>query len=296
MKYRAFALLLALGLAATPATPQIISLAVDEVEQVGRSVTDDGDTALVCSYIGTEESGTIEVIADGNIVFKSGASGSEAADDSLECPVSAPLGGIVDVSDTACDTMVEVLDIINASASEFRCVPVDALGTDGMDGTLLLQAETAANTASGLTLPWDTSDALELTTAFTQRRTLNDYCSGTGVCVDLLTSDDTRNRNPEPGLTTVLTSAYEVSTYASGSSVTVCYSSSFYFDSTNGFNETLTEVWRATNGATTVATLYDDELAGGIFSKPGERLICRIDNSAALGTATLTGNALQYPH
>jgi hypothetical protein len=137
---------------------------------------------------------------------------------------------------------------------------------------------------------------LELTAAYTQRRTIGDYCAGQGTCTDLLTSDGVRNRELEPGLTTVLTSAWEVSTFGSGDSFTKCYSVDAYFNSSNEYVETQTLVWQSANGSTTVATLFDQELAGGIFSKPGERLICQIDNSAALGTATLTVQALQYAH
>src|SRR5687767_6845145 len=73
---------------------------------------DDTDTAMLIKFVGpstgsttTMNSGKVEVaVTTSDITFTSGAAGSEAADTSLECPVSGALGGIIDVSNAACNT------------------------------------------------------------------------------------------------------------------------------------------------------------------------------------------------
>src|SRR5688572_9745719 len=73
----------------------------------------DTEPLIAIKYVGTAVVTTsVAVEADGNLTFVEGG----AAHDGFECPVSAPLGGVIDVSDTACDTWGEVVDIINNDA------------------------------------------------------------------------------------------------------------------------------------------------------------------------------------
>src|SRR5688572_14775858 len=57
------------------------------------------DTGILVKYVGPT-SGTVEVLAGGDVVLES-VSGTP--DVTTECPVSGALGGIIDVSDAACN-------------------------------------------------------------------------------------------------------------------------------------------------------------------------------------------------
>lgn len=86
-----------------------------------------------------------------------------AAYTGFECPVSGALGGVIDVSDAACNTLGEVADIINSTAATFstgyfRMVLGNALRSDSSNATILADAtSTAVATPNGQTLLWDSS-------------------------------------------------------------------------------------------------------------------------------------------
>lgn len=249
------------------------------------STGDDTDPILLIKYVGTSASGKIAVETDGNLTFTSGAEGAEAADTTLECPVSGALGGIIDVSDAACDTFGEVLNIINDPDSDWRAVLVGALASDSSNDALLAASAAQANAVDGMTLYADTSTALEMGHLITNRHQLSDYMSDPANTV-LMT-----DWGPGPMNRAVLLSAYTLSTYGSGDSNFKCYSIKRVFNPVDGsMTETATGIFTAANGATTVATSFDASKLGpyGIQARKGESILCQIDNSAELGTATLT--------
>lgn len=262
-------------------------------EADANSYGDDSNVVFLIKYIGTSASGKIEVEADGDIVFTSGAQGSEAADTTLECPVSGALGGIIDVSDSACDTFLEVINIINDPDSDWRAVLLDALAADGANDTLLVTTSQQANSVTGLALKADTDVALESGRYMTDLRDLSDYMTDPSYTV--LKS----NWGVGAGRRVNLLSAYTVSTYGSGNSFLTCYSVKREFNSVSGaLTETAVQMFTQANGATTVGKSFDASIFGpyGLLSKKGDGILCQIDNSAALASTTLTTYGLVVRH
>lgn len=118
---------------------------------------DDVAIGLLVRYVGAQESGTVEVAADGNITLKHGAFGAEVVDTTVGIPT---LNGVIDVSDAGADTYGEVADHINASAN-WDCVIVDSIRSRSIDDALLLKTATQARVPEGVQLLQDTSTALE---------------------------------------------------------------------------------------------------------------------------------------
>lgn len=126
------------------------------------STTGDNDTALLIKYVGSSTTNATLTVAatTGDITFKTGPVSGSTADLTLECPVSGDLGGIIDVSNAACDTIGEVVDIINGSPN-WRAVALDSLASDVIDasndgsGSLLDFSETLANIKGGVQIKWN---------------------------------------------------------------------------------------------------------------------------------------------
>lgn len=129
-----------------------------------QAVAEDAYSALVVEYIGSSASGTVEVSSIGDILFKHGALGSEAADTTIGVPT---LNGTIDVSDAAGNTFGEVIDNINASAN-WKAYLTGALRADNSDastGSLLIKSATQAKVDGGIELYLDTSKVLHASVA-----------------------------------------------------------------------------------------------------------------------------------
>lgn len=285
------ALALVLGLTPTVYAQRDYGSVIMNGAQVGGSVSDDLDVALLIRYTGGSTgsaSGTVAVAAGGDFTFLQGASGSEAADTTFECPVSGALGGLIDVSDAACDTLGEVADIINAS-SDWVAVIIDGLRSDSSNDSLATLSAVAATTPGGIKVLWDTDTiAFNLTIALTDLRTLPPYMIN-GVRGTLLKVNPFSGRRrgvlfPEP---------YAISTFASGTSTLIVYSvKTTYHPTTGAGTEVVTELFRAAGGATTVAKSFAGIPDWGLFGKYGEKLLVRLDNSAVNASAVLSVNAM----
>lgn len=288
------------ALAQDPITNMVGRLGVP----VSRALTaDDTDVLFLIKYVGDNANGgTVTVEADGNITLKEGAVGSSAADDTLECPVSGALGGIIDVSNAACDTAGEVVDIINTSTSNWRAVILDGLRTDDTNssgaGTLKALSETAASTVNGVELVIDTdaNTAYTSTIALVPGRTMRDFLSPSsggscqGAACKLI-------ENPYKDHRTVLYYGNATSTYGSGTSGLYVYSVKVK----NGFassspTETVTVLAsNVAGGATTVQAIFDDWSQFGLFTGPGEKLVVRLDNSAAIASTQHYQYGVYFP-
>jgi hypothetical protein len=116
------------------------------------------DVGIYVRYVGTGTGvATVEVAAGGDITLVANG----AADATLECPVSGALGGVIDVSDTACDTIGEVVDVINSSV-DWIAVPHASLRSDSSNNTLITLAATDAKLPNGLGLLRDSAVALTI--------------------------------------------------------------------------------------------------------------------------------------
>lgn len=272
----------------TPAAAQSI-LIPDSVQGVSGMVTaDDTDVAMLVRFVGpstgmttTMNSGKVAVtVTSSDITFTSGANGSEVADTSLECPVSGALGGVIDVSDAACNTLGEICDIINAPSSNFRCVILDGLRSDVWDGRGQVLAATKANNDDGLALTWDTSTAFMATAAVVPReyRSMKKYIARGTRDIKADVYNNSR---------TVVLKANTTSTYGSGNSFFVLYSVDVNDLSLNRTAETVTTLFNETNAATATNKIFDLNAPVGIIGRSNEKVVSRLLNSAAASLVAL---------
>lgn len=252
---------------------------------VSRSNADDQNVAFVIYYVGSSASGKVAIAANGDLTFTEGDEGSEAAVDDFECPVSGALGGVIDVSDSACNTLGEVMDIVNVSGSGFRIVPVDGLRTDSSNDTYVTISATQVNSEKGLSVNYDTDVALFTSIALTSSpddiSNMIEPVSGKLVA------------NPYLGQRAVLFKANGTSTYGSGTSTWQVLSVAPNYK-VGTSTETVTTLYTQPAGATTVNnSLALPDL--GLIGRRDEKLILRIANSAAAASTTINANALVLP-
>lgn len=163
------ALLFAAGVISSPTTPVsaqgvinagLIEVAPSNIVPVSNTMlAADTSPALYIKFVGSSAiaaTSTVAVEADGNLTFVYNG----AAYTGFECPVSGALGGVIDVSDAACDTLGEVVDIINADTSPgaFRAVIAAGLRSDSSNDSFLADAaDTEVTTPNGEIVYWDSS-------------------------------------------------------------------------------------------------------------------------------------------
>ncbi len=298
IKVLALALIAALGLVTLPDFSLPVQAQVFDpyigrrVPVAGAIAADDTDIAIRIRYIGsgttpdTNNSGTVAVAANGDLTFLQGVQGSEAASTEFECPVSGALGGIIDVSDAACNTVGEVINVINASTS-WRAVPIDALLTDVVDNVILTRAATRATNLDGLAINWDTSTAFKMSVLLNEPsyRTIRPYLNGRTLI-----------RNPFENQTTAVHIANATSTYGSGTSNIRFYTSALRFNQAapRTASETVATLYSEAGGATTVNKVVSSMSTVGVYSNTGERLLARLDNSAAAASAVLYAYGFKY--
>lgn len=132
----------------------------------------DNTAALLIKYVGQQASGTVEVSAAGAITLKHGAVGAEVVDNTVECDAAIAASGsrvgVIDVSVAACDTVGEVVNIINSQSANWVVVPLNSIFTDDLNcagsGCLKLLAATQAKTNTGTrAMVFETSVAKNVT-------------------------------------------------------------------------------------------------------------------------------------
>ena len=244
---------------------------------VGGTGADDTQVAMLIKFIGHTgvlmDSGTVEIAADGNIILKSGAQGAEAADLTLECPVSAPLGGIIDVSDAACNTMGEVVDICNASAA-WVCVLVNARRADTSDDVGLDIGPLDATKPEGFQMQFDTTVSLNTSVSlFTGDFETN--------IARWLTPQNTLRGNPFAGTWTALYNAHGYSTWNTTSNTQIV---SIISDNIRG-TETVRVLYATPGGATGT----DKDYSPGVLFRGDVGAKVQIRNTC---TATMSAQVL----
>lgn len=251
---------------------------------------DDTDIPMVCRYVGyspatTANSGTITVaVTTSDITFAAGPQGSESATAvGIECPVSGQQDGIFDVSNAACNTFGEIIDLVNVPASPFRCVLIDAMRSDVADARLLTKSATRATTVNGTAINWDTSTAFEMSAALVppEYRTMAPY---------LPLGSRTLKQDVWNNTRTVALLANAVSTYGSGASQLDVYSVNVNDGSLGKSTEIVTTLYSFPAGATTVAKEFTLGSPIGIIGKKNEKVVVRLKNSAAASAANLRVN------
>ena len=234
---------------------------------------EDVTVGMIVQYIGSEDSGKIQVTSAGDLVFIHGDVGSEAADTTIIATVPGTIN--VDTDGSAPATAKEVEDIINGSKN-WRCRQTGLLPDDDMDvstGFLITRASTQAKVAAGIPLYIDGTKPKLMSWAIT------------GVQFNNLTVED--GKSSINGLVTDevcenwLDYAEILNTFASDSSVFKVYECAHGASAGTLLytGDALTTATKQTHGATTPQDAF-------IKSAIGSRLVCRVENT----TVALTIN------
>ena len=234
---------------------------------------------ILVRYTGTfATGGTVTVAAGGDITFSQGPVGSSAVDATMECDASiAATGsrsGIYDLSTpaAACDTVGEVVDLINSQGTNWLAVIVNGLRTDATDNVFITLSETAANGVDGLGLLDDGTVSLFTTQAFlpTAATKMGFYVAGS--CATVRTCR-TLKPNPFAGLTTIVYSMTAKNT--SGGTLTHnLYCVAKNYTSSGASTEVVTTYAKA-SGATTVEDTWTPQPNFGQACPTGQEAIAR---------------------
>lgn len=244
-----------------------------DVRPVPFGEQDDTPIGLLVRYIGSQISGTVEVNAGGDILFKHGALGAEAADTTVSTD------GTITVAGAAEDTFGEVVDVINLSAN-WEAVLVDVARSHTSTDALKVQAATQAKVNAGLQLVLDTDTAKiasRLIAPEAYRKDLRTY-EKQGVVNAAF---------PFIGFRAALIRARSLSTFGAGTSTFKVYSEL----ARSPYSQIV--AWSIAGGATTVEKTYDFA-DGEIVCDQGGRLIVALENSAAMASTGLNGQGVFY--
>lgn len=261
--------------------PTLLAQRILAARMRSRTVSDDLDIGLVVKYIGAQASGTVQVDASGNILFKHGALASEAADTTIQVGVTA---GTITVSNAAGNTFGEILDVINASAN-WKAYLVDTLRTDNSDastGSLLIMAATQAKTPGGIALLKDTSKVLNMSIAIRGLRYANDSFAKNDASV-VVAGDPL-----EAGKWSEVLRIMSNNTFGSGTSLIQIYT-------VNRITGVATKVYERAGAATTVEQDLNvsDNYGRGVASDPEDYALVRIIGSVACtGFLTAAGKVI----
>ena len=277
----------------TPAHAQVGVVLLD-----GNGVSDaitavSTDVGIYVKYVGAAQSGTATVAVDaatGDIAFVVNG----GADTTIGCPTAT---GTIDTSDSACDTVVEVINVINKTAN-WRAVPGAMIGTDSTNNTLITRSAAVASGPDGVALLKDTVVALNVTADLTPNyysggRSMKFYLSptGGGALKQVL------NVNPFARLATWF--AYATETITSSGTVgafavlgVTGVHTGVQGTASYAYSETVRTLVSQVGAATTVEKNYDFTRFP-LRGNPGEKILVRIASGTDLTVPKVGGYGLQ---
>lgn len=231
---------------------------------------------ILVRYTGTGSlGGTVTVSAGGDITFSQGAVGASVADATVECDssiaASGSRSGIFDLSTphANCDTLGEVVDLINNQGTNWLAVIVNGLRSDATDNVFITLSETAANGIDGVGLLDDGTVSLFTTQAFlpTAATKLPFYttCPTQRTCRVL-------KENPFAGLTTVVYAMTAKNTTAGAATHQLHCVQKVH--KLAGGSETVTSYAKA-SGATTVEDTWQPQPQFGQACPVGQLAVAR---------------------
>lgn len=284
---RKFLAALVLVLAANSALAQHATFIADGLGVSDAISAVSTDVGLYVKYVGASQTGTATVAVDaatGDIAFVVNG----GADTSIGCPTAT---GTIDVSNAACDTMGEVLDVINKTAN-WRAVLGGMLRSDSSNNTLITLSATVASGPRGLGLLKDTVVALNITLDLTPNFTPAGRSIGYFMAPSPNTTVNKLNPNAFNGLRTLITNIRENITSSGTVGQFVVYGvtqthansgSTAYVNS-----ETVRTIWSETGAATTVEKVRDFN-AFPLYGVAGERILVRISAGTDLTVPLVNG-------
>lgn len=244
----------------------------------GVSTAADSDPVFFVKYIGsTAGKPTVEVSSGGDITLKIAGS----VDATVGCPTHVT--GIIDVSDTSCDTFIEVANAINMS-DNWRAVLVNALGTDNANDSLATLSATDTNIrTTGVPLYYDTN----YVSVLDPNSEVTVLVRPPGADGGFFFQGLNLNSNPFGGFTSFLSGVSEKKTSTGTIQATVIYGvTRVYSGVSRALSETIRTVWSQTGAATaTQGTLDFSNFP--LVSSPGEAFIVRIGSSTTISAQNL---------
>lgn len=264
----------AILLASAPVQAQVVFTGYDirKVTSVGGGYgTISTNIPILIRYIGSSTGGgEVTVASNGDITL----SINTVADASVKCP-SGGSSGIIDVSDAACDTFGEVINVINAS-STWRAVLLDAVASDSSNDTLAALSITTADSVDGLGLLADGTVALNTTYNLTTLTSLKDYVEPVTYRL---------NPNAYAESTRQLLSATANATISAGATTfQVLCAQGVFAPTTRAYSETVRTIY-AIPGAATTVQFTPTVPTLGFMCNQGEKLLVRYKGSSANFTA-----------
>lgn len=236
------------------------------------NATQASDVAMLIRYSArsqslTKPSGTVQVTAT-TILFKVGANGAEAADTTMQCGATP---GTFDLTQATCDTVGEVVNLINASTGGFwKAVPHAALATDSVNNKVLASAA-GRPSKQGYQVLWDTSKTAYFSGIFQPNPP--DISWWINDPTNALKNYPENIQNYRVAVSNAI-----VALTSTGPSYTF-YSILPSISSLGVYSETVTTL---AGGPLTSATITTLNLGGpGIIGRKGERLMLRIAGSGA---------------
>lgn len=287
----ALAALVAVGTALTPQVEAQVPVVVLDVQGQGVSGFQgalDTESIILIRYVGTAAtSALVASETDGNLTFT--VDGSAVTE--FECPVSGGLGGVIDVSDAACNTWGEVVDVINASTS-WRAVLTSGLASDSSNNVSLAVAAATAK-KPGIAIFRDDTNTSAGQAILLQP---SGYASEAAFTDFFFTDANKLIPNPWDGYRTFVTNIYERITNAGTIGqfdVQACRAE--YTGPSRKVSETCRSIFNVAGASTTNATSVNffAGTPGYVVAEPGERVIVRIGASgAATSVVLLSGNGV----
>lgn len=244
-----------------------------------------GSVAMLVKYVGTSTSATtdVAVAAGGDMTFRVAGAADPAVNTVAAGSLCGATPGTLDLSTPAatCDTLGEVVDVINASGT-WIAVLVDALPTDLSDNTLFTRSVTSGVVAEGVPLYFDSPVSLHASLAL-----LPTGCQTNIRC--FTTPNNKLLENPFGGTQTFLKYLQGQSAFAT-TSTWLCYSVKVSNKTPGTSTSVVTQIFQAATGATGVASVPIGLTGAPIFSKPHEKLIVRILNTGASSAFVINVN------
>ena len=265
------------------------------------SIAADTEPVLVIKYYGDTPLPKVAVESDSNLTFTV----NSVAYAGFECPVSGALGGVIDVSDAACNTLGEVVDVINATASNFstgyfRAVIVAGLRSDTSDSNFLADAaDSDISSPTGEVVFWDSSNNDDNQIALVAGAAAGASSNATAWFGSGISPERPPNfDNPFRGRETVLLFAQENITNAGtvGNFVAYCVVEE-YNPGTGTGSETVTTLYQEAGGASTVLGKIDEFInAGGLRCQDGKIVVRILASGADTSAVLLQAYGYQYQY
>jgi hypothetical protein len=246
---------------------------------------DDTDKMIVIKYIGDQshQAHVLSITSATSVIAFTYDAVADTTINSTGAICGAAIGSL-DGTVAACDTVGEMVDVINLSA-HWRAMPLDSLRSDPLTADIMATAgDCNAKQPDGCPVYRDTNGATlwHFTRALVQCRVASCLWPGGGA--------PNTNQNPYQGTYSVLNTWYYRTTYGGGTSVVRVYAVT---PASAGAGETVTTLYAGTAAATNTFQLLGVGVwPYGLIGPPNAKLVLRVINDNSM--SAVEGYAYGY--